>query len=72
MIFRIIDRSFQFGASGEIKNVKSHWQCAAAPDKSYLRIEQSKRSDKNNLTLTAFGGLIFEDIMQARCNTGLG
>jgi hypothetical protein len=37
----------------------------AAQDKSYLRIEQSKPSDKNDLTITTIGGLIFEDIMQA-------
>ncbi len=37
----------------------------AAPDKSYLRIEQSKPSDKNDLTITTIGGLIFEDNMQA-------
>jgi len=37
----------------------------AEPDKSYLRIEQSKPSDENDLTITSIGGLIFEDSMLA-------
>lgn len=37
----------------------------AEPDKSYFRIEQSKPSDENDLTLSAISGLIFEDNMQA-------
>jgi len=37
----------------------------AEPDKAYLRIEQSKPSDENDLTITTIGGLFFEDNMQA-------
>lgn len=37
----------------------------AEPDKSYLRIEQSKPSDENDLTITTIGGLIFEENMLA-------
>ena len=36
----------------------------AKPDKPYLRIEQSKPSDENDLTITTIGGLIFKDNMQ--------
>ncbi len=37
----------------------------AEPDKSYLRIEQSKPNEENDLTITTIGALIFENNMQA-------
>lgn len=35
----------------------------AGPTKSYLRIEQSKSTDENDLKITSFGGLVFDGNM---------
>lgn len=37
----------------------------AEPKKSYLRIEQNKSSDDNDLKITSIGGLIFDKDMEA-------
>lgn len=37
----------------------------AEPKKSYLRIEQNKSSDDNDLQITSIGGLIFDKDMEA-------
>jgi len=40
----------------------------AQAEKAYLRVEQSRPSDKNDLTITTIGGLTFEDNMYAHAD----